>query len=201
MNGYMNTNLNEKTMIDKTKEEGFEKGTLNYIDAVFALFHFIITISPLILIQSNIVLSIIGITCACLLLVLGVRAFYSGELSYTFYGTALMVCNWLYLIPLVIFIPFIAVFLIFEIPYLISLWLKTSPLSAATGLFYRNRRRIQPQWTPHIKNLRKEMQTEQAEKQLNIRNHLFISALLLITLLVIFMIWYDPHFGLDITIP
>ena len=194
------------TNIDNKKEP------LNYIDAIFAVLHFFVIFFPLILIQSNIILSIIGISCASLLLILGARSFKLGESSYANYGTALMVANWMYLIPLVIVIHFTGFFLILEIPYLIIIAVKRFPHSASSSYFYLRTKR-QGKFMGHIGNvpqstlmktsdkLREEMQAEQVERQSNTNKHFYISILLVIIIIIVFLIWFDPYLELDITIP
>ncbi|MBY8991916.1 MAG: hypothetical protein KGD58_14325 [Candidatus Lokiarchaeota archaeon] len=199
--------MSEMTTTIKNKKE-----PLNYVDAIFGVLHFFVIFFALILVQSNIILSIIGIICACTLLILGIRSFNLGEMLYANYGTALMVGSWMYLIPLVILAHFMGFFLFFEIPYLIIIAIKRRPFSASASTFYYRTKRQgkfighigtvpQSNLTPSPGRIKGELQREQVERQANTKKHLYISILLLLTLLVVFVIWFDPSLELDITIP
>lgn len=174
----------------------FKKGVMNYVDLVFAIFHFIIIVFPLILIQNILVLEIIGILSSSFLLILLVYNFTSENPFYISYGIALLLSNFFFLIPSVLLVPLIGFFLIPECIYIYIVTFKSRAFSATK--FYRDyqyRKKLGtlgllPTPNPNLK-LREKKQSEEAEKQYSAKKHVIISFILLICLVVVFIAWLD----------
>jgi len=122
--------------MNSNKKVEFEKGVMNYVDMLFAIFHFIIIVFPLIVIQNIIILEILGILCSSFLLLLMIYNFTSDNPFYISYGIALLLSNFFFLIPSVILIPLIGFFLIPEIMYIYIVSFKSRVFS--TTKFYQD---------------------------------------------------------------
>ncbi len=175
----------------------FKKGIINYIDVVFAFCHFIIIIFPLIIVKSNLVLEIIVIVISGILLFSVVLRFITKNPFYISYGIALLLGNLFFLIPSVLLVPLIGIFVIPEICYILFLTWKTRIFSSSKFYGdYKYRRSagaigLPPNPDPNL-NLREKIQSEQVEEQYNAKQHGILSFILLIFLVVIFILWYDP---------
>jgi len=175
----------------------FKKGIINYIDVVFAFCHFIIIIFPLIIVKSNLVLEIIVIVISGILLFSVVLRFITKNPFYISYGVALLLGNLFFLIPSVILVPLIGIFVIPEICYILVLTWKTRTFSASKYYGdFRYRRAVgsvglPPNPDPNLR-LRENLQSEQVEDQYNAKQHGILSFILLIVLVVVFILWYDP---------
>ena len=178
------------------QKEEFKKGVMNYVDLVFAIFHFIIIVFPLIVIQNILILEIIGILCSSFLLILLVYNFTSENPFYISYGIALLLSNFFFLIPSVILVPLIGFFLIPEFFYIYIVTFKSRAFSA-TKFYgdYKYRKRLGtvgllPIPDPNLK-MRERKQSEIAEKRYSAKKHAIISFVLLISLVVVFVTWLD----------
>jgi len=177
-------------------KDEFKKGVMNYVDLVFAIFHFIIIVFPLIVIQHILVLEIIGILCSSFLLILLIYNFTSENPFYISYGIALLLSNFFFLIPSVILVPLIGFFLIPECLYIYIVTFKSRVFSASKFYAdYRFRRSVgsiglPPNPDPNLK-LREGKQSEKAEKRYNAKKHTIISFILLVSLVVVFVTWLD----------
>ena len=169
---------------------------MNYLDLVFAIFHFIIIVFPLVVIQNILVLEIIGILCSSFLLILLVYNFTSENPFSISYGIALLLSNFFFLIPSVILAPLIGFFLIPECLYIYSVTFKSRAFSASKFYGdYQYRKRVgsvglPPNPDPNLK-LREGKKSEKAEKPYNAKKHAAISFILLISLVVVFVSWLD----------
>ena len=182
--------------MNNIKTDEFKKGVMNYVDLVFAIFHFIIIVFPLIVIQNNIILEIIGIVSSGCLLILLISAFISDNPFYISYGIALLLSNFFFLIPSVILIPLIGFFLIPEFFYIYIVSFKSRAFSARKFYGdYQYRKRLGtvgllPLPNPNLK-MREGKQSEIAENRYNAKKHAIISFILLVSLVVVFFTWYD----------
>ena len=177
-------------------KDEFKKGVMNYVDVVFAIFHFIIIVFPLIVIQNIFVLEIVGIVCSSVLLILLIYNFISENPFYISYGIVLLIGNFFFLIPSVILVPLIGFFLIPEFFYIYIVTFKSRVFSA-TKMYgeYIYRKRLGtlgllPIPDPNLK-MREGKQSEIAEKRYNAKKHVVISFILLISLVVVFVTWLD----------
>ena len=186
-----------KIKMSGTQDREFKKGIINYVDLVFAICHFIIIIFPLIFIRSNLVLEIIGIVISGILLFSTLLRFIKKNPFYIAYGIALLLANLFFLIPSVIFVPLIGIFVVPEICYIIVLSWKTRIFSASKYLGDFKYRKaagsigLPPNPDPNLR-LRERIQSEQVEDQYNAKQHSILSFILLIVLVVVFILWYDP---------
>jgi len=177
-------------------KDEFKKGVMNYVDLVFAIFHFIIIVFPLIVIQNILVLEIIGILCSSVLLILLVYNFTSENPFYISYGIALLLSNFFFLIPSVILVPPIGFFLIPEVIYIYIITFKSRVFSDRKfygDYIYRKKLGtlgLLPLPDPNLK-MREGKQSEIAEKRYNAKKHAIISFILLICLVVVFVTWLD----------
>jgi hypothetical protein len=182
--------------MNSTTKVEFKKGVMNYVDLVFAIFHFIIIVFPLVVIQNILILEIIGILCSSFLLFQMIYNFTSDNPFYISYGIALLISNFFFLIPSVILIPLIGFFLIPEIMYIYIVTFKSRVFSATK--FYQDftyRKKLGtlgllPTPNPNLE-LREKKQSEKAEQRYNAKKHAIISFILLICLVVVFVTWLD----------
>ncbi|MFX1419392.1 MAG: hypothetical protein ACFE9N_10770 [Promethearchaeota archaeon] len=183
--------------MNSIQERKFKKGIMNYIDIVFAFCHSIIIIFPLIIIRNNLVLEIIEIAITSILLFSIIFRSITKNPFYISYGIALLISNFLFLIPSVILVPLISIFLIPEICYIIILTWNSRIFSSSKfygDAQYRARAGsygLPPNPDPNLK-LREGLQSKQVEKQYNAKRHALLSFILLIVLVVVFILWYNP---------
>ena len=172
--------------MNSIQKREFKKGIMNIVDLVFAFCHFIIIIFPLIIVPNNLALIIIGIAISGVLLFSIIFNSVKKNPFYSSYVFALLIGNFLFLIPSIILVPLTSIFLIPEICYIIFLSWKTRII--ATTKFYGASSYIRGVRVA----LREGQQSEQVEKQYNAKQHNIISFISLIVLVVVFIIWYDP---------